>query len=512
MAVYFLENLNAIDVLKTVGIGLILYPILTVIYNITLHPLSRFPGPLLWGCSRLRYMYSSWSGWLHSDVAALHEKYGNVVRVAPNELSFADPRVWEDIYSNRGSSPAFPKSPVWHGSTPGKPDSLANLISSKRHAAMRRKMEPGFTERAVGQQEEIVQGFVGLLMQKLKGKCEESDDGSAAVDVVKWFTFVTMDIITDLSFGESFHLLEKEELDDWVGVVVNSMRVFTIMATLRNYPWLNWLLQKLIPASARRKADWHWHTVMQKVDQRLAEDTRRPDFLSLWQRDDKGGDGLEKGHVYANAFIMTVAGSETSAGTLTGTLNKLLKHPEILERLTKEVRSRFAHETEITFAALKELPYLNAVMSEGLRVCSVVPGLTLPRITPPSGGIVCGYRVPGNIFVGVHVHSTMTGSRYFFESTEFRPERWLAEVNQDPSSPYFHDQRNGVQPFGIGPRSCIGKPLALAEMRLILARLVWTFDIGQAESEAGKVVWEDQRAFTVIDKKPFEVRLRPRVQ
>jgi cytochrome P450 len=93
----------------------------------------------------------------------------------------------------------------------------------------------------------------------------------------------------------------------------------------------------------------------------------------------------------------------------------------------------------------------------------------------------------------------------FHRPNEFLPERWLGD---DPA--FASDQFGAVQTFGIGPRSCIGRPLAMAELRLFLARLVWRFDLQAVDSEAGRLHWEWQRTFSVVERKPFEVRLKMR--
>jgi cytochrome P450 len=87
----------------------------------------------------------------------------------------------------------------------------------------------------------------------------------------------------------------------------------------------------------------------------------------------------------------------------------------------------------------------------------------------------------------------------------FLPERWFGA---DPV--FANDQHDAVQAFGVGPRSCIGRPLAMAELHLILARLVWRFDMYQADTEAGRLEWDSQRSFSVVERKPFDVRLRVR--
>lgn len=95
-------------------------------------------------------------------------------------------------------------------------------------------------------------------------------------------------------------------------------------------------------------------------------------------------------------------------------------------------------------------------------------------------------------------------SSNFYQPADFLPERWLESANY-PSSPFASDKRDAFQPFGMGPRNCLGQVMAWAEMRLILARLVWTFDI-KAAREVGD--WNRQQSQIVWAKEPFEVRLR----
>jgi hypothetical protein len=125
------------------------YPIYYVIYNVYFHPLAKYPGPKSWAATRFRYVLSVWSGWLHTDVQELHRQYGDIVRIAPDEVSFARADAYNEIYSNALGRPAFPKSKLWHGATPGRPLSILNALDPKIHARFRKAMDPGFTEKAL---------------------------------------------------------------------------------------------------------------------------------------------------------------------------------------------------------------------------------------------------------------------------------------------------------------------------------------------------------------------------
>lgn len=99
--------------------------------------------------------------------------------------------------------------------------------------------------------------------------------------------------------------------------------------------------------------------------------------------------------------------------------------------------------------------------------------------------------------VGVHAWSASHSPENFHLPSTFIPERWLPPSTTDPTSPFYNDRRAASQPFSLGPRNCLGKSFAYNEMRVILARLLWNFDLVlEAESEA----WNEQKTFTLWEK------------
>jgi cytochrome P450 len=138
----------------------------------------------------------------------------------------------------------------------------------------------------------------------------------------------------------------------------------------------------------------------------------------------------------------------------------------------------------------------------------------LPRVVPPGGADVCGVWLPGGTPVSIQAYAMNRDGKYFHRPDSFAPERWLAEATGNPDSPFFGDQRDTFHPFSLGPRSCLGQNLAWAELRLIMAKLVWTFDFTLPQDPAKRLDWEDLRTFLLVEKKPIyvEVKLRPEMQ
>lgn len=102
--------------------------------------------------------------------------------------------------------------------------------------------------------------------------------------------------------------------------------------------------------------------------------------------------------------------------------------------------------------------------------------------------------------VGVHTLSATHNAANFYRPDAFVPERWLPECTTEPTSSFYGDRRGASQPFSVGPRNCLGKSLAYNEMRVILARLLWNFDMELCEESKN---WHLQPTYVVWDKSPL---------
>lgn len=100
---------------------------------------------------------------------------------------------------------------------------------------------------------------------------------------------------------------------------------------------------------------------------------------------------------------------------------------------------------------------------------------------------------------------------YFHDAEVWHPERWLSEAETNPDSPYFHDCRKSVRAFGWGQHNCVGEPLAWAWMRLIIAKMLWTFDLQNSDTSNSKIDWDRQKVFGIIMKHRLDVFLVERI-
>ncbi|KAL6794449.1 cytochrome P450 [Trichoderma sp. SZMC 28012] len=497
---------TASEWLSTTALTLTTYNVLRIVYNLYFHPLSKIPGPVAWRASRLPFIWSLLRGTIVHDFERLHRQYGPIIRIAPDEVTFAHEDAYKDIFQLRKDHPQFLKDLVWWKTQPGMADSLLSAIDPKHHARIRSLLAPGFTPRALKEQEHILHFYVNLLVERIRERVNETPESGAVIDMVPWFNFTAFDIFGDLGFGESFNCLQDSKYHPWIALLFNSVKAASYVAAARFYPIVERLLMMCIPPSLRKMQRDHYQQIVDKVDRRLNFELERPDIMSHVIRGTERRE-LPEGTVHTTFMVLTTAGSETTATALSGTLNYLVNNPDKLETLVREIRGTFQQESDIDLDALRKLPYLNAVLNEGLRLCPPVPWI-LPRRVPEGGDTVCGTWLPGGTPVSIQAYTMNRDPAYFHSATSFVPERWLSDSRTDQESPFFHDRLQVVQPFSDGPRACLGQHLAWAELRLILSKLIWVFDFEVVEDR--KMRWEDLRTFLLVEKKPIEVRARLR--
>ncbi|OLN96686.1 Isotrichodermin C-15 hydroxylase 4 [Colletotrichum chlorophyti] len=470
------------------------------VYNAFLHPLRKYPGPKLAGVTRAYYLWFDVRGVSHWKVKEWHEKYGEVVRIAPGELSYTSGQAWQTIYGfpNKEGTGNFEKDAQWWNKNV---NGVENILTADDagHKRMRRLQNPAFSDKALKAQESVITGYVKLLIHQLHGQASSSD--SSVVDMNSWYNFTTFDIIGDLAFGEPFYCLRDAQWHWWLQAVFDIFQAGTYLRAARRFPSpLSEMLLLLIPRRLIKTRVDQFKFGVERVNRRLEKESDRPDFMSyILQGNDEKGMSVDE--MYTAAQVLIVAGSETTATGLTTATYLLCENPSTLEKLTTEIRETFENEDDITIQSTAGLSYLNAVIEEALRLGPPGPG-TFPRVVPDGGKTVCGQFVPGGYSVGVHHLSVNRSPTNFCDHDEFHPERWLG----DPK--YESDKKSAAQPFSFGPRNCIGKNLAYAEIRTIIARVVWNFDMKLHPDSAG---WLGrQKMFTTWHKTEMKVYLSQR--
>lgn len=208
----------------------------------------------------------------------------------------------------------------------------------------------------------------------------------------------------------------------------------------------------------------------EKLKGRLAKDNTRDDYFAHILSDPHKGFHQSEDVLLSQAMVLIVAGSETTSTFLSGATYFLTKTPTAFNRFALEIRSAFNTSEQITAESVGQLPYLTAVIEEGLRIHGPL-AFGLPRISP--GAEVGGEFIPAGTGVSTCPWTTQHSPKYWFEPDEYHPERWLPVGHEHSDVRFAGDIKEAFKPFSLGPRGCLGINQAYLEMRLILAKCIY---------------------------------------
>jgi len=217
--------------------------------------------------------------------------------------------------------------------------------------------------------------------------------------------------------------------------------------------------------------------LVSKVEEKLARlDRDGPDSSTLsklyFATDDDGTTKLTRKQVIDNALLLIIAGSETSASTLTVVSLLLGLHPDVWKKIQDEQREVISeYGQELTPKVLENVPYLEAVIKETMRI---KPLETTEARMVKETVTVNGKQIPKGWTILLNVKQTHINDPVVYQDDGshmdihkgFRPERWLDESTK-PSE---------WLPFGDGKRRCIGERLAMMEMKVFLSTLARKLD------------------------------------
>ncbi|KAI1085078.1 cytochrome P450 [Whalleya microplaca] len=479
------------------------YWISVAVYRMYFHPLAKYPGPKLAAMTNWAFNYNYLKGDIVPWQDELHKKYGEVVRLGPNRLSYITASALKEIMGHQTANHnSNPKNPQFNQPPPNGCDNLVTTRNDQYHGKMRRVLANAFSDRALREQEELILTYVDKLLALTRRYIAEDPEHRPAVNVVRLFNFTTFDIMGDLAFGESMGNLDSGKYASWVAAIMPAFYVLQIMGVVEPYAVPRFLFRTFMTSSMKKNLTKHWSESCESVSKRLAKgDSARPD---IWGLVLKKGDEITRPELDSNSHLFMLAGTETTATSLSGQVYYLLRYPDKMEKLLQEVRS-VADESELTVDRLRHMPYLQAVIDEALRIYPPVP-IMAQRQTPPRGNTLDGQFVPGNTLIAPATWTAFRHPVNWKDGNDFIPERWILN---DPDYAQYHeyDKREASQPFTTGPRACLGKNLAYYEMRAILSRLLYNFDLELCPESQD---WINQKSWSLWDKPPLMVKISPR--
>ncbi|OJD37098.1 cytochrome p450 [Diplodia corticola] len=468
--------------------------------------LRHFKGPWLAYVSSFPAAQYATSGKMWWHYTEVNRKYGELARIGSNDLVCSDPEVIRYMSSVRSG---------WHRSD--WYDSMSfdpycnNVINTKdpvAHDKMRAKLVQGYAGKENSTLEADIDRQVASFVSLIKRKYIFSPSSNPRyLDFGMAAQYFTLDVITSLGFGFPFGYLKRDEdVHEYVKTTKAVIPVlvlsccYPVMNKILGHPWVRAItgphtgdevgLGKLMGLA---------HEVVGKRFGPEAED--KQDMLGSFVRH-----GLPRREAESEVLLQLSAGSDTTATAVRATMLHLLTTPGALFKLRREIDRGTEGgriSTPITNAEAKELPYLQAVIKEGLRMQPPFIGL-LAKEVPPQGEVINGMFVPGGTKIGHSIYAAERSEKVFGKDADaFRPERWLEEPDEKKLK-LMEDTQQLV--FGYGRWGCLGKSIALLELNKVFVELLRVFDF--ALVNPGKPWKADNYNLWMIDEMWLRVSYR----
>ncbi|CZT17471.1 related to pisatin demethylase [Ramularia collo-cygni] len=475
-----LTNLSNIRWVTAIPAAVVIFVLCTLLYRLTLHPLAGFPGPFearLSGSWRnRRYLKGSW----HDDILQVHEKYGAIVRISPDELSIVDEHATKQLYGHGSKA----LKTEWYGTWDSK--EFPNLFSTRskaEHSFMRRRVSPAYSMSAMLRYEQYIQPCLDLMMDGFR---KHADQGHPVV-MSNWLDWLAFDVVGTLAYGQSFGQLETES--DKLGLGKMIHEGFYVLSNVGHWIGQSRILQSPafgkvltmmgVPNPFDTFNNWT-KTIIQERRQNAGKHERYDMLQHFMEMKSTTGGPATDVDVLGEAVNIIGAGADTTSIAMGTCLYYIVRHPDVYQKVQKEIDEYYEQNSlqrAITYQQTQELPYFTAAAREAMRL---IPSITyqLPRVMPEEM-VVAGRSIPAGTHVGVSpIAANRNKSVWGLDANEFKPSRWL---ESEEKTRYLN--ANDMTFGGHGARMCIGRNLALVEVHKFLGQFLRDFDVAFEDPE-----------------------------
>nr|RBQ97275.1 hypothetical protein FVER53263_12563 [Fusarium verticillioides] len=426
--------------------------------------LRHIPGPFAGKFSYLWVAYITITGTQHDHLVNLNRRYGPIVRVGPNEVLVDDPDLVRRVSSTKNT---YTKG-NWYLGGKFNPyhDPMFQITDPAQHDRLKSKLSPAYSGRDAPSLEAVVNRQV--------------------------------DVISNLSLGREFGYLKADS--DFHGIVKALNEHILIMTLATDIPWLRNLIfsPMFLKLFGPTENDTKGIGPLMKVANTIVRDRYAPEADD--QRDMLGSfkrHGLRLEECQAESLFMFLAGSETTASVMRVILLYVIASPHIYQRLKQEMAEAISQgraSSPITDVDSRQLPYLQGVIYEGIRIRPATTGMFFKDV-PAGGETMHGKYIPPGTSIGINASALLRSEALFGPDPEvFRPERYL-EVDKETSAQM---KRDVEIVFGYGRWMCAGKPIAFMELNKVIFELLRVFDFqlvepGVAMKSESYMVFHDER-------------------
>ncbi|KAF2867781.1 benzoate 4-monooxygenase cytochrome-like protein P450 [Massariosphaeria phaeospora] len=454
--------------------------------------LRAFPGPFSTGWSEIWHTRAILSMRSHVRYKEVTDKYGPIARIGPNELLTSSAPLLTHMSAVRSG---YTRGAWFNRATRMQPgqDHVFSQLDEGRHAKRRQQMASGYSGKENHALESAIDGRVEELLDLIRSKYLSTSTKATPMDLARKIQYFALDVISTIGFGQAFGDLKADaDLNDYIVSSEQGLAIVTLSGALGLTPILQWPpVARLLGPSEKDKSGFGrmMGTARKLIDARLDQPTdKRSDMLASFMRH-----GLSREELFTEALLQILAGSDTTATALRGIMLYVLANPRVYAKLQAEIddvvsSGASSASSVVSEATLRNMPYLQAVVREGLRIRPPVTD-AVPKLVPKGGDtvVIDGETVflPGGTNIsycawGVHRNKQVFGD----DADQFLPERWLLnEEDEHDRERLAAMKRTTELIFGYGKYQCLGKPVAWMEITKTLFEFLRHFDWSLATPE-----------------------------
>ncbi|KAF2676291.1 cytochrome P450 [Lentithecium fluviatile CBS 122367] len=461
------------------------FPAILVVWYVvssfqTWYRLRHIPGPFLGKFSYLFMLKTQASGKQHFTFREVNAKYGSLARIGPNELTTNDPELIRRMSAARST---YFRSDWYRGMRlDPHTDNVLSERDVKVHDERRAKMAGAYAGRENPQLEKDVDDQIAAWCNLIRTKYISTGETLKPMDIATQVQYFTLDVITSLAYGKAFgYLAQDTDVFDYIKTgeqLVATVATIMGIAPIQNFLYNTNLIFRVAPHPEDPKGLGKMMAVAREVvGERFGPDAKaKQDMLGAFVRN-----GIPQKQIEAEILIQIMAGSDTTASGLRSTFLRLLTSSRALTKLRAEIDAAIADgraSSPIQQSEAKELPYLQAVIKEGLRINPPFLG-QLSKEVPAGGDTYNGIYLPAGTRIGHNTFSLMRQPLFGADVDMFRPERWL---EAEPETRREMEKTLELV-FGYGRWGCLGKSVAYLEMDKVYFELLRQFDFDIVNSE-----------------------------
>ncbi|KAF1953456.1 cytochrome P450 [Byssothecium circinans] len=461
------------------GVGFVVYWLGLVVYRLVFHPLAKFPGSK-WAAATTWYeaYYEIVKGGQFSKkISELHDQYGPIIRVTPDEIHIRDSHFFDTIY------PAgVHLDKVGWDSRFGSENGLLMTVHAAAHKRRRAALAPMFSRRSILDFIHIIHRHIDTFADRL----HEFESRKEPINLTNVFPALTGDIIMDYFFGFNQGHLQNPEFESFHEAFKNmgptghvATQFPSILPLMEKIP--DWLVCKMQP-DAKRLLDFRRQNknlinqTLQGTDLKVNDAPKTVFHEILSSKHLPAADKSQK-RLEDEALTIVAGGVETTAYTLTIATYHIAANPAIYTRLHADLVAALPNRSSFDLQTLEQVPYLKACIMEAVRLSY---GLSARNPRTHDREIRYGeWVIPRRTCVSMSIPDLSHDEKIFPESRGFVPERWL-DGGEKGLEQY-------MVCFGRGTRSCLGINLAWTELYLVLGMMFRGYKFKLFETDVSDV-------------------------